>query len=154
MARHLAIDWDYQQLRVVAATVRGSELRLEQAAVWEEEQSPNIAEAAALGQRLRERLKSAGLAPAPVLVCVGRDRVILREVRYPSVAAAEEPAVIRFQVLKELTDSAADVIYVTAIDRLGNLLVVDTGRAAQNGVGFDTLPGNRVLIVYGVAVPR
>ena len=48
--------------------------------------------------------------PAPVLACVGRDRVILREVRYPAVAAGEEPAVIRFQVMKELTDSADEVI--------------------------------------------
>ncbi|HLJ95945.1 MAG TPA: hypothetical protein VKU02_22410, partial [Gemmataceae bacterium] len=96
--------------RIVAATVRGAELRLEQAVVWEEEQSPNIAEAEALGRRLRERLKSAGITPAPVLACVGRDRVILREVRYPSVAAAEEPAIVRFQVLKELTDSASEVI--------------------------------------------
>ena len=110
MARHLALDWDYQQLRVVAATARGGELRIEQAAAWEEEQSPNIAEAAALGRHLRERLKAAGIAPGPVLVCVGRDRVILREVRYPSVAAAEEPAIVRFQVLKELTDAASEVI--------------------------------------------
>lgn len=110
MARHLALDWDYQQLRIVAATVRTGELRLEQAAVWDEEQSPNCADARALGQRLRERLKSACIAPAPVLACVGRDRVILREVRYPAVAAAEEPAIVRFQVLKELTDAASDVI--------------------------------------------
>src|SRR5207244_9505506 len=92
------------------ATVRGGELRLEQAVVWEEEQSPNIAEAEALGRHLRERLRSAGVSPAPVLACVGRDRVILREVRYPAVAAAEEPAIVRFQVLKELTDGAADVV--------------------------------------------
>jgi Tfp pilus assembly PilM family ATPase len=110
VARHLAIDWDYQQLRIVAATVRAGKLHIEQAAVWQEKQSPNIAEAEALGQLLRERLRSAGIVPAPVLACVGRDRVILREVRYPAVAAGEEPAVIRFQVMKELTDSAHDVI--------------------------------------------
>lgn len=110
MARHLALDWDYQQLRVVAATVRAGGLRLEQAVVWEEQQSPNLAEAEALGRHLRERLKSAGIAPAPVLACVGRDRVILREVRYPAVAAAEEAAIVRFQVLKELTDGPSEVI--------------------------------------------
>jgi Tfp pilus assembly PilM family ATPase len=106
----LAIDWDYHQLRIVAATVRAGKLQIEQAALWQEEQNPNLAEAEALGQRFREHLRSAGIAPAPVLACVGRDRIILREVRYPAVAAGEEPAVIRFQVMKELTDSADDVI--------------------------------------------
>jgi Tfp pilus assembly PilM family ATPase len=110
VARYLALDWDYEQLRVVAATVRAGQLRLEQAAVWQEKQSPNPAEAEALGRQLRNHLKQAGIAPAPVLVCVGRDRVILREVRYPAVAAAEEAGVVRFQVMKELTDSPQEVI--------------------------------------------
>lgn len=110
MARHLAIDWDQQQLRVVAATLRAGKLQIERAVAWQEQQSPNIAEADALGRHLRERLKSAGIAPAPVLACVGRDRVILREVRYPAVAAGEEPAIIRFQVMKEISDSADDVV--------------------------------------------
>jgi Tfp pilus assembly PilM family ATPase len=110
VARHLALDWDCQRLRIVAGTVRAGKLRIEQAAVWQEEQSPNIAKADALGRHLRERLRSAGILPAPVLACVGRDRVILREVRYPSVAAAEEPAVVRFQVLKELSDLAHEVV--------------------------------------------
>jgi Tfp pilus assembly PilM family ATPase len=110
VARHLAIDWDNQQLRIVAATVRAGKLRIEQAAVWQEEQNLRLTEAEALGRNLQERLKAASIAPAPVLACLGRDRVILREVRYPAVAPGEEPAVIRFQVLKELTDSADDVI--------------------------------------------
>jgi Tfp pilus assembly PilM family ATPase len=110
VARYLALDWDYEQLRIVAATVRAGQVRIEQAAVWQEKQSPNPADAEAVGRQLRERLKEAGITPAPVLACVGRDRVILREVRYPAVAAAEEAGVIRFQVLKELTDSAQEVI--------------------------------------------
>ena len=110
MARYLALDWDYEQLRVVAATVRAGQLQLEQAAVWQEKQSPNPAEADALGRQLRAHLKQAGITPAPVLACVGRDRVILREVRYPAVAAAEEAGVVRFQVMKDLTDSAQEVI--------------------------------------------
>ena len=64
MSRHLAIDWDHRSLRIVAATLRAGNLRIEKAASWQEQQSPNVAEALALGQHLRERLKTAGIAPA------------------------------------------------------------------------------------------
>jgi Tfp pilus assembly PilM family ATPase len=110
LPRFLALDWDHQRLHVVAATIRGGRVQIQRAAVWKEDQSPNPAEAEALGRLLRERLKDAGIGPTPVLACVSRDRVILKEVHYPSVPPHEEPAVVQFQVSKELTDAADEVV--------------------------------------------
>ncbi|HLN27028.1 MAG TPA: hypothetical protein VK395_04750 [Gemmataceae bacterium] len=110
MARFLALDWDHKQLHIVAAVINGGTVRIQKTAVFAEEQTPNPAEAEALGQRLRDHLKEAGIAPAPVLACIGRDRVILKEVRYPAVKAAEEPALVRFQVAKELTDPLEEMV--------------------------------------------
>jgi Tfp pilus assembly PilM family ATPase len=123
LKRFLALDWDHKQLHIVVAAVSGGVVRVQKTAVFAEEQTPNLGEAEALGQRLRAHLKEAGIAPAPVLACVGRDRVILKEVRYPAVKPSEEPALVRFQAAKELTEPMDEVV----------LDYATTGQAAAGG---------------------
>ncbi len=110
MARFLGIDWDNNQLHVVAVSTGRGGVRVERAAVWQDDFSPAPGRAEAVGQRLREYLRAAGIAPAPALIALGRDRVILKEIRYPAVPAAEEPAIVRFQAAKELTESGDNVV--------------------------------------------
>jgi Tfp pilus assembly PilM family ATPase len=110
LPRFLAIDADAHGLYVAAATVRGGSIKIEHALTAAADGQPfSPASAKALGAKLKELLKQAGVAPAPALVCVGRDRVILKEVRFPPTAPAEEPAVVRFQATKDLTEGADDV---------------------------------------------
>ena len=92
-----------------ASTVRGG-IRVEQALTWSFPEPLTPAAAEALGKKLRDALKEANVAAAPVLACVGRERVILKELRYPAVPANEEPAIVRFQAAKELTESPDDSI--------------------------------------------
>jgi hypothetical protein len=113
VAKYLAIDIDPQGLFVAAGSARGGAVRVERALAWADEGGPPLLSARtaqAIGEQLRERLKEAGIAPAPVLVAVGRDRVILKELRYPAVPPAEEPALVRFQAMKELTESPDEVV--------------------------------------------
>jgi Tfp pilus assembly PilM family ATPase len=110
LARFLALDWDHQELHVVSANVGRGGISVQRAAVWQVGKSPNPAEAEELGLLLRDKLREAGMAPAPVLISIGRDRVIVKEVRYPQVAATEEPALVRFQASKDLTYPAEEVV--------------------------------------------
>ena len=115
MSRYLAIDLEPQGLFVVAGTARGGTVRVEAALSWvagSEQGPPTLTAdtATAMGEQLAARLKEAGIAPAPVLVGIGRDKVILKELRYPAVPPTEEPALVRFQAMKELTESADDVV--------------------------------------------
>ncbi|MFO0879230.1 MAG: hypothetical protein U0840_17940 [Gemmataceae bacterium] len=116
MARFLALDWDQNQLHVVAAEIHKGVVRIKRVGLWRDTQLPNPAVAEELGKSLKERLRTLNIPPAPVLACVGRDRMIVKDIRFPAVPAAEEPAIVRFQTVKELTDAADDVVidYVTA----------------------------------------
>lgn len=110
MATLLALDWERRHVHLLAGSVnsRGG-VRVERALAWEEDDL-TTANAEAAGQRLAKRLKEARIAPTAVLACLGRERVVFKEIRYPNVGAAEEPAVVRFQASKELTEPAETVI--------------------------------------------
>src|SRR5262245_30945725 len=77
---------------------------------WEEKQTLTMITAKALGQSLRDHLKAERIGPAPVLVCVPRERLILKEISYPPVPASDEPAVVRFQALRDLTTAPESVV--------------------------------------------
>lgn len=115
MSKFIAIDLAPEGIFVVAGSARGGQAKVEQAVSWTDadgEAPPLLSGETArrIGEQLRERLKAAGIAPAPVLVSIGRGRVILKELRYPAVPPAEEPAVVKFQTMKELSDSPDDVV--------------------------------------------
>jgi hypothetical protein len=110
LPRFLALDWDAGHVHLLAASAGKGGLKFEPALAWPEEQPPTVANAAGFAQRIKDRLREAGIALAPLVVALGRDRVILKEVRYPAVPPHEEPAVVRFQAVKELTDPPDEVV--------------------------------------------
>ncbi|HKB02297.1 MAG TPA: hypothetical protein VKD90_08760 [Gemmataceae bacterium] len=80
MSRFLAIDSDHGVVHVAAGTVRAGQVRLDHALSVRLGEPLSPANAADLGRLFRDALRSAGIAPAPVIAAVGRDRVILKDV--------------------------------------------------------------------------
>lgn len=111
MSRYLAIDPDGPGLFVVSGSVAKGKVAVEQAAVGPDDLPAfSPATGGAIGTALKELLKTTGIKPAPVLVSLSRDRVILKEVKYPPCAPEDEPMLVRNQVIRELTDTADDVV--------------------------------------------
>lgn len=110
MARYLGLDWDQNQLHLVAVTAGRGGVRIERAAALEQELTLKPAQAEEAGHRLRDLLKEAKIAAAPVIACMGRERFVLKELRYPKVSAAEEATLVRFQASKELSEPADTVV--------------------------------------------
>jgi Type IV pilus assembly protein PilM len=116
VSKFISIDLEPQGLFAVAGAVSRGTAKVEKAIAWagtETEGGPpalTVDSAKQIGEQLKERLRSAGVSHAPVVVTVGRDRIVLKEVRYPAVPLHEEPNIVRFQALKELSDAPDDVV--------------------------------------------
>jgi len=110
MARVLIFDADGANMTLVVAVTSRSGARVEQVHSWTEATPLSLPNADALGRNLRDRLAGWKLSGLPLLVGVGRDRVTLKEIKYPAVPAHEEPAVVRFQAVKELTEAADELV--------------------------------------------
>ncbi len=112
MSRYIAIDVDAAGLFVAAGFAKGNSVRVEQALPLTDDPRPLTADTAPeLARRLKEVLAASRTPAAPVLLCVGRDRVVIKDVRHPKTGPAEEPAVVRFQAQRDLAE-AADTLHL------------------------------------------
>ena len=81
-----------------------------------------------------------------MVACVGRERVVIKELRYPPVPASEEPALVRFQAAKELSELPDDVVIdyapLVAARSAGRTPGAGGGAAEERGHGLaGAVPG-------------
>jgi hypothetical protein len=105
LAAWLVLDWDQDQFHIVSAQSSRRGVQIVKAVTWEHPEPFTPSTAERVGKALRDFLKSANIPVNPVIVGLGRDRVFLKELRFPPIAAHEEAALVRFQTGKELPES-------------------------------------------------
>lgn len=111
MSRLLAIDAETGVVHVAAGSPKGGTMRVDRAVSLRLGGTLTPANAAELGRELREALKASGVAPAPVVAVVGRERLIIKDVTLPpDVPSDREPDVVRFQAQKDMTESPDSVV--------------------------------------------
>ena len=104
MPRLLALEWDANEIRVVAARTRGKALAIEQAVAVPLASSSEADVGAALAKAVAEL----GASRAETLVAVGRSSIELRFLNTPPVPPEELPDVVRFQALRQFTTLGDD----------------------------------------------
>jgi hypothetical protein len=97
VANILGIDLEGAELKLVELQPSGAGFALQGAFTL----PAGALDAAALGAQIKQHLRGAGFKAASVVIALGPDAVICREVRHPDIPAEELPAVVQYQVLKE-----------------------------------------------------
>jgi Tfp pilus assembly PilM family ATPase len=112
--RLLALEWDDQELRAVAARASGGKLTLER--VWAE---PLVGGEAAVKDKLAEVVKQLGTSRVETLVAVGRANLELRVLTIPFAPPDEVPDLVRFQAMRQFSTLGEDwsVDFVPLADR-------------------------------------
>ncbi len=138
MASWIILDWDHDQFHLLTAESSRRGVHVTKAATWAHPEPFTPSTAERVGKALRDFLKSAGIAPAPVIVGLGRDRVFLKELRVPPIAAHEEAALVRFQTAKELAEPAdnyaVDYVQLNAGSGEREIMTVATRREVLTSI--------------------
>lgn len=108
MSRKLYIDWDNGRLTVLGLTARKGLAGCKVLTI-ETEGSPNPVMADEQAEQLKAFLKDFAVPGARLVVSLPRDRLIARQLTIPRVGPAEEPGIVRFQVMRDLNESPDEV---------------------------------------------
>lgn len=102
----LAIDWDRKELRLVLVRRHGAEAELQKAVSVPLPAEVGLDDAEALGAMLREAMRQSKIGVKHALLAIPREQVVLNTLNLPPTPPEEMPALVQFQIVKELPFSA------------------------------------------------
>lgn len=107
MAQLLALEWDRNELRVVAATGRAGEIAVQHADILNFDES-KASDENAVGQVINDYLTRHRLNRHDAVVVIGRAGLELRLLSVPPVPENELPDIVRFQAIQQFTNMGDD----------------------------------------------
>jgi hypothetical protein len=106
LAGILGIDLDAGELRLAELVPSGAGHQLHAALTL----PLGTADAVSLGATLKAKLKEVGFKASSAVIALAHDAFTAREVRHPDIPAGELPAIVQFQVLKEVAIPADEAV--------------------------------------------
>lgn len=102
----VAIDWDARNLRLVLVRPRAEGVDLLKAVSIPIPPDVKLDDAEGMGAFLREAMRQARISEKRALMSIPRDQVVLNALSLPPTPPEELPAVVQFQIVKELPFAA------------------------------------------------
>ena len=102
----LALDWNRRDLRMVVVRPRADGVDLLKAASVPIPADVRVEDPEAFGAFIREAMKQSKVGVKKALLCIPRDQVVLNTLNLPPTPSEEMPAIVQFQIVKELPFSA------------------------------------------------
>lgn len=115
----LAVDWDTQRLRLVHAAVRRDKVHIDRLLSVDIPPEVDVTDSTAMGKLLRDVLNRLKIRTRRVILDVPRDQVLLTTLNLPAASADEMPALVEFQIAKELPFSLAEAVVDFALPEGG-----------------------------------
>jgi type IV pilus assembly protein PilM len=106
----LAVDWDVQRLRLVHAAVKKGSVHVQDILSVDIPPEVDLASPEAMGGLLRSALEQLKIRTRRVILDVPRDQALLTTLNLPAASPDEMPALVEFQVAKELPFSLAEAV--------------------------------------------
>ncbi|HWL92398.1 MAG TPA: pilus assembly protein PilM, partial [Phycisphaerae bacterium] len=104
--RLLAIDWDKKDLRMAMVRPRAERIELLKAVSVPLPANLAVDNAEQLGAFIREAMRQSGIGAKHALMAIPRDQVVINSLNLPPTPADDLPALVQFQVVKELPFAA------------------------------------------------
>jgi type IV pilus assembly protein PilM len=106
----LAVDWDAKRLRVVHAGLRKGKVRVERMLSVDIPPEVDMSEPESAGKLLREVLAKLKIRTKRVILDVPRDQALLTTLNLPAASPDDMPALVEFQIAKELPFPLAEAV--------------------------------------------
>lgn len=110
MAKHVAIEWDSREVRVLVASSRAGSVSVDHAAAFPTPETDTPQELpAAIGQYIADHAKSLQVpANSNCLIALGRGQVEARSFDVPPVPADELPVIVEMQAPQQFSQMSED----------------------------------------------